>query len=157
MKGRLYLLLITVSVALLLSSGIGPAAAESDSRYSYITMKAAEIYLQDNSANLQIEYDLDPAAKILIILLGKSDLKSKLIRITNYENATVRSIDLERVVFSIDDQIIDYGDGAYWFPEHRFGVTFPSLTIVTPQTRYTYRFTDTLPKGVGYFRAEREV
>ncbi|MDH7593210.1 MAG: hypothetical protein QHG99_02500 [Methanomicrobiales archaeon] len=155
MKGRSLSLLIAIS--LILASGITiiPAAAESDSRYSYITVKAVGIYLQDRSANIQIEYELDPAAKILVILLGKSDLKSKLTRILNYENAPVRSIDLASAVFSIDDEVIDYGDGAYWFPEHRFGVTIPSLTITTPQTRYTYRFTDELPKGFGYFRAER--
>lgn len=134
---------------------MSPAIAEAQTRYGYIGVKAIEIELQDANATLYIDYELDLPARFLVYILGNADLKNKLARIVNYENATLREVDMNHAVFVLHGEVIDYGDGAYWFGPHRFNIVTPSLTVTTPQTRLTFRYTDSLPRGVGYFRTER--
>lgn len=155
MKDRHLAYLFVIILIAILTVGIVSAIGQSSSRNGYVSVKGIEIVLYNENATLELTYDLDPPARFLVLLLGKGDLRNRLMKIVNYENATIISMDLERAVFSLEGVVIDYGDGAYWFPEHRFGNSIPVITIVTPQTRFSYYRSDILPRGIGYFRAER--
>jgi hypothetical protein len=129
-----------------------PAMAATGERYSYITVKNISIHLEDEHATITIDYSIDGGIQLLVMLLGKSDLKRKVVSAVNYESATVQEIDLERAVIFVKRAAYDYGDGAYWYPVHQFNVVTPNLTIITPQNTRYYQRVNATPTGIGYFR-----
>jgi hypothetical protein len=140
-------------VVLLLLAGIAtPVMAANEYRYSYITIDKIGVELVNEKMYIGVDYSLDTPIKVLIYLLGNSDLKSKLSKVVNYENATLTRVEMDHAQFVVENVVIDYGDGAMWLPEHQFNVVTPVLTVTTPQGTVKYSHTGGLPKGVGYFR-----
>ena len=147
MKYRALLVLILVCGAL-----AGPAQAVSESRYAYISIEKVSIDILNERTTLKVSYSLDTHVKVIFWLLGTSDLKNKLIKMINYENVTVKEIGFDRAEFIVEDAVIDYQDGAFWFPEHTFNSVIPALSVTTPQSTLKYSYTNRIPKGVGYFK-----
>ncbi len=128
-----------------------PALAASDDRYSYITVQEVQIRLDNGTAVIHVNYSVDEGTRFIFFLLGKQDLKNKLLKILNYEDAKIQRIDLSSADFTVDNASYSYGKGIYWYPSHDFNVVIPSLTVQSPQT--TRNFTDTkkFPGGMGFF------
>ncbi len=146
-RAILILLLILGSLAM-------PVLADDDFRYSYITIDKIGVELVNEKMYIGVDYSLDTPIKVLIFLLGNNDLKTKLTKVVNYENATLTTVEMDHAQFVVEDEVIDYGDGALWLPEHQFNAVTPVLTVTTPQSITKYTYTDALPKGIGYFRTQ---
>jgi hypothetical protein len=146
-----------VFILLLFLAGLAaPVLAVNEFRYSYINIDKINVDLVNEKMYIQVDYSLDTPIKVLIYLLGNNDLKSKLLKVVNYENAIPTTIELDHAQFTVDNAVIDYGDGAMWLPEHQFNAVTPLLTVTTPQGTMKYTYTDDLPKGIGYFRTTSE-
>ncbi|WP_292520724.1 hypothetical protein [Methanoculleus sp.] len=138
-------------VLMLISALIVPVAAGGEGRYSYITVKDVTIQLEKGDALITMNYTIDGGIGLLVLLLGKADLKQKALNVLNFNDARVERLDLARIEVYVDNASEDYGQGSYWFPAHRFGVTIPSLTIITPQDTRHYENISDFPEGLGYF------
>ncbi|KLK87408.1 hypothetical protein SZ63_11040 [Methanoculleus sediminis] len=143
---------LAVGMALMLVAAlIAPAMAAGEERYSYITVKDVTVRLEKADAVVTMNYTIDDGIGFLVLLLGKSDLRQKALDILNFDNVSVRHLDLERIEVRVKDASNDYGQGSYWFPAHGFGVVVPSLTVITPQDVKHYENVSEFPEGLGYF------
>jgi hypothetical protein len=145
MRARAVVLLI-----LLLMSCAAPALAASDDRYSYITLEDVRIRLDNGTAVIHVNYTVDDGTR-LFFLLGKQDLKNKLLKILNYDDAKIQRIDLSSADLIVDNASISYGKGIYWYPSHDFNVVIPSLTVQSPQAARNFINTTHFPEGMGFF------
>ena len=139
-------------LVILICAMVAPALAMEDQRYSYITVHKMEITVQNNRATITVDYTIDEGIRVLVLLLGKSDLKSKLLKMVNYDNAYFEEVGLDHAVIIVDDASDDYGEGIYWFPEHSFNVLLPELRVRTPQTIRDYSMTREFSGGIGHFQ-----
>lgn len=128
-----------------------PALATSTDKYGYITIEAVDITLDEGKANIDVQYTLDEPTRVIVLLLGKQDLKSRLLTVLNYEDAEVKDLDLNSAKLVVDDVSYSYGKGVYWFPAHTFNVLIPTLKITTPQVSREYAGITEIPNGIGYF------
>ncbi|MBR1369759.1 hypothetical protein RJ53_09850 [Methanocalculus chunghsingensis] len=142
---------IILAVLFLFSFCCLPVAASAESRYSYITFHSVDISLEESRAVVTVDYSVDSGVQILVLFLGNQDLKSKVDRVMNFDNAHVRTADLNRAVLVVDSASFDYGDGSYWFPQHEFLVTIPDITLRTPQMTRKYSMEAVIEEGIGYF------
>jgi hypothetical protein len=131
-----------------------PAMAANDERYSYITVEDVNVRLDNGTAIIHVNYTVDEGTRFIFFLLGKQDLKNKLVKIINYNDAQIRHIDLSSAEFVVDQASYSYGRGIYWFPSHTFNVFIPKLTVETPQVTRNYINTNQFPVGMGYFGIE---
>ena len=128
-----------------------PALAENTDKYGYITIQAVDITLDEGKANINVQYTLDEPTRVIVLLLGKQDLKNRLLTVLNYEDAEVKNLDLNSAELVVDDVSYSYGRGVYWFPSHTFNVLIPTLRITTPQVSREYAGVNEIPNGIGYF------
>ncbi len=128
-----------------------PAPAAAPDKYGYITIHDADITLSGGQAHITVNYTLDEPTRVIVLLLGKQDLKSRLLAVFNYQDAEVRAIELNRAELVVDDVSYSYGRGVYWFPEHSFNGIIPFLRITTPQVSREFISTGGVPNGIGYF------
>ena len=128
-----------------------PALAENTDKYGYITIQAVDITLDQGKANINVQYTLDEPTRVIVLLLGKQDLKNRLLTVLNYEDAEVKNLDLNSAELVVDDVSYSYGRGVYWFPSHTFNVLIPTLRITTPQVSREYAGVNEIPNGIGYF------
>jgi len=141
-----------VVLVLLLFCYTAPAAlAASDDRYSYITVQDVLIRLDNGTAVIHVNYSVDEGTRFIFFLLGKQDLKNKLLKILNYDDAKIQRIDLSSADFTVYNASLSYGKGIYWYPSHDFNVVIPSLTVQSPQTTKTFINTTYFPEGMGFF------
>jgi len=147
MKYRGFIILVIFLFAI-----VTPTIASENYRYGYLNIEKISINLVNDNATIHIYYNINTPIKFLILILGKNDLKQKLLKIMNYENVTLKTIEMDNAIFSIDNQVIDYGEGAYWFPSHRFTMIVPQISITTPQNTLIFSNTNEIPKGIGYFK-----
>ncbi len=138
------------AVVLILSALALPAVAAPPNQYSYITVSAVTINLEDEQAFVTMEYEIDSGIVFLVHLLGTSDLKKKLLVISGFEGAKFQKLDMSHAVLIVPSASQNYGEGTYWFPEHTFGIEVPEISIVSSQMDRTYNHTSLLP-GMGYF------
>jgi len=136
---------------LLLGGLVAPVLAVNDQRYSYITVEDITIQLDNGTAIVNVNYSVDEGTRFIFFLLGKQDLKNKLVTILNYDDAQVRRINLSNAEFVIPSAAHSYGSGIYWFPSHHFNVVIPRLSVQTPQITRTFIDTDQFPDGIGFF------
>ena len=136
---------------ILLMLCIAPAAATSDQRYGYITLDSVQIQLHNDTALVDMHYTVDEGTRIIFFLLGKQDLRNKLLTIINYNNARMTYVNFTDAEFLVDQASYSYGDGVYWFPSHQFNVVIPKLTVTSPQVVRNYTNTNLFPDGMGYF------
>jgi hypothetical protein len=147
MRARAAALLCIFCIGLI----IAPAIAANDERYGYITVDSVQIQLQNDTALVDVHYSVDEGTRLIFFLLGKQDLKNKLLKILNYDDAQMQHIDLSEAQFVVDGAAYSYGDGIYWYPSHQFNVIIPKLTVASPQVVRNYTNTNLFPDGMGYF------
>jgi hypothetical protein len=128
-----------------------PAPAVNTDKYGYITIEAVDITLDGGKANINIKYTLDEPTRVIVLLLGKQDLKNRLLTVLNYEDAEVKNLDLNSADLVVNDVSYSYGRGVYWFPSHTFNIVIPTLRITTPQVSREYEKVTEIPNGIGYF------
>ena len=138
-------------LCLIIMSMAMPVLAANDERYSYIKINDMTINLEKDQANIKVNYTIDPGTQLIVYLLGKQDLKNKLLKVLNYEDATVKNVEMNSAEILINDISYDYGKGIYWFPEHEFNVVIPNLRVVSPQVTREYRNTKKFSDGMGFF------
>jgi hypothetical protein len=142
----------TIAVLLIVITALAiPALAADDERYGYIKVENMDIILDKDQANINLEYTLDEPTRVIVLLLGKQDLKNRILKIVNYEDAKVTSLDMDRAELVVEDISYNYGRGIYWFPDHQFNVIIPTLRIITPQTSKEFSSTSEITHGMGYF------
>jgi len=128
-----------------------PALAANEDRYSYITVEEVQIKLDNGTAVIHVIYSVDEGTRFIFFLLGKQDLKNKLLKILNYEDAKIQRIDLSSADFTVYNASYSYGKGIYWYPAHDFNIVIPSLTVQSPQTTRSFNNTKQFPGGMGFF------
>lgn len=146
MKARAIALLCMIVISMAM-----PVLAANDERYSYITINDMTINLEKDQANIKVNYSIDTGTQLIVYLLGKQDLKNKLLKVLNYEDAIVKNVEMNSAEIQVNDISYDYGKGIYWFPEHEFNVLIPNLKVVSPQVTREYRNTKKFSDGMGFF------
>ena len=147
MRARAFAVLMLI----LLSCTAPALAANDDDRYSYITVEEVQIRLDNGTAVIHVNYSVDEGTRFIFFLLGKQDLRDKLLKILNYEDAKIQRIDLSSADFTVYNASHSYGKGIYWYPAHDFNVIIPSLTVQSPQTTRSFNNTKQFPGGMGFF------
>lgn len=143
-----------VAVFLLLvlcMSLIAPASALYENRYSYLSVEKVTVHLEEKSATIDVDYAIDDGVRLLVSILGRTDLNRKVMHIINYDNARISQIDLNHARLVVDNASYDYGEGSFWYPSHQFRVTIPTLEVKSPQQSRDFASTSVFPKGIGYF------
>ena len=128
-----------------------PVMAANADRYSYITVQDVQIKLNNGSADIHVNYKVDEGTRFIFFILGKQDLKNKLMKILNYQDAQMNRIDLSSADFTVEDAALSYGKGIFWYPSHDFNVVIPVLSVKTPQVTRNFTMTKQFPGGMGYF------
>ncbi len=141
---------IAVCLVVILALAV-PAPAASPDKYGYVTIHDVDITLSGDQAFIRINYTLDEPTRVIVLLLGKQDLKSRLLTVLNYPDAEVRAIELDRAELVVNDVSYSYGRGVYWFPEHSFNGVIPFVRVTTPQVSREFVAADGIPNGIGYF------
>ena len=136
---------------LLLMCFVAPALAANEDRYSYVTVDDVQIKLDNGTAIIHVNYSVDEGTRFIFFLLGKQDLKNKLLKILNYEDAKIQRIDLSSADFTVYNASHSYGKGIYWYPSHEFNVVIPSLSVQSPQATRNFTNTKEFPGGMGFF------
>jgi hypothetical protein len=142
---------------IILLSFITPALAANEDRYGYIKVQDVTVQLDNGTAAIHVNYAVDEGTRFIFFLLGKQDLKKKLLKILNYDDAQITRIDLSSADFIVDDAAFSYGNGIYWYPSHDFNVAIPNLTIQTPQATRNFTMANAFPAGMGFFASNNEV
>lgn len=138
-------------IFLILTCVVAPVCAADDERYGYLKISDINVNLDNGTANIRVNYTVDEGTRFIFFLFGKQDLKNKLFKILNYDDARIKKIDLSSAEFSVDDASFSYGDGIYWYPAHAFNVVIPNLTISSPQVTRNFSMVKEFPGGIGYF------
>jgi hypothetical protein len=141
---------LAVLILFLLACAAPALAAEND-RYSYITVEDVHIRLDNGTAVIHVNYSVDEGTRFIFFLLGKQDLRNKLLKILDYEDAKIQRIDLSSADLTVLNASQSYGNGVYWYPSHEFNVVIPSLTVQSPQTVRKFNDTNLFPGGMGFF------
>jgi hypothetical protein len=144
------LIILTISMAV-------PVMAASDDRYSYITVEQIQVQLDNGSAVIHVDYKVEENTRFIFFLLGKQDLKNKLMRILNYKDAKIKRIDLSSADFTVEDASLSYGNGIFWYPSHSFNIAVPLLSVRSPQAVRNFTMTREFPGGMGYFATDTRV
>jgi len=144
--GAIALLVVICTLAV-----VYPVMAANEDRYGYIKVEDVTIRLDNGTAAINVNYTVDEGTKFIFFLFGKQDLKNKLLKILNYNDAQMNHINLSSAEFTVDDASYSYGDGIFWYPTHEFNVAVPNLTIVTPQATREFANAKEFPSGIGYF------
>lgn len=133
---------------------IVPASALYENRYSYISVEKVTVHLEEKTATIDIDYTIDDGIRLLVSILGRTDLNHKVLHIINYDNARVQEIDLTHARLIVNNASYDYGEGSFWYPSHQFKVIIPDLEVISPQASRNFTSTPAFPKGMGYFGAD---
>ena len=94
---------------------------------------------------------MDEGTRFIFFLFGKQDLKNKSLKILNYDDAQMKSINLSSVEFTVKSASFSDGDGIYRYRSHQFNVAIPVLTVKTPQATRMFMMAKEFPGGIGYF------
>lgn len=157
---RMYCTMRTSAVVLLfilIISLAAPALAAGEDRYSYIKVEEVQIQLDNGTAAIHVDYTVDESTRFIFFLFGKQDLKTKLLKILNYNEAQMKRIDLSSADFVVQEAAYSYGNGIFWYPAHDFNIVIPSLTVKSPQAVKNFTQTNKFPGGMGYFADGRPV
>ena len=159
LHGRYYTMraYAVVLLILLAASLVVPVLAAREERYSYITIQDVQIRLDNGSAVIHVNYKVDEGTRFIFFLLGKQDLKNKLMKILNYDDAKIKRIDLSSADLTVEDAALSYGNGIYWYPSHDFNIAIPQLSVSSPQATKNFTMTREFPSGMGYFSTEPRI
>jgi hypothetical protein len=127
------------------------ASAENEQNQGYICIQSVNITLQPGYADVSVTYSLDGAFRFLILMFGENDVKTRLLEMLAFENATIVRMDYESADLKLYDIKPVYGDGLYWFPAHQFGTVIPNLSIHSNQSSRQYENVNRLEDGIVYY------
>jgi hypothetical protein len=144
------LIILTISLAV-------PVMAANDDRYGYITVEQIQVQLDNGSAVIHVDYKVEENTRFIFFLLGKQDLKNKLMKILNYKDAKIKRIDLSSADFTVEDASLSYGNGIFWYPSHTFNVAVPLLSVKSPQAVKNFTMAREFPGGMGYFATDTRI
>ncbi len=130
---------------------VAPVFAVEEDRYGYLKVSDILIQLDNGTAVIHVNYTVDDSTRFIFFLFGKQDLKNKLLKILNYDDAQMTHINLSSAEFTVDQASYSYGDGIYWYPAHSFNVVIPNLTVMSPQVTKNFSMVKEFPGGIGYF------
>ncbi|WOF16257.1 hypothetical protein F1737_05795 [Methanoplanus sp. FWC-SCC4] len=140
----LVLLMLVISLS-------APAMAGEPGRYSYVTIESVNITVLDfNKAGFEVDYSVDENVQFLVLLLGKGDLKDKLSEIFGYDDYTFDNVDMDHASFKVNIRSYNNGDGTYWFPEQKFKIEIPNITIQAQDNYKIFPQVKDFP-GIGYY------
>ena len=131
---------------------------ELSNHYGYITVNSVDVKLEGVNAVYTINYSIDPWVAFLVFLLGKLDLKNRLLKIINppvptrgqTQEIVFQYVDNEKAIISVSNAAMSYGDNTYWYPAQEFAVTIPQITFTASFTK-TYNNTRVIERGFGYY------
>lgn len=131
---------------------------ELSNHYGYITVNSVDVKLEGVNAVYTINYSIDPWIAFLVFLLGKQDLKNRLLKIINppvptsgqTQDIVFQYVDNEKAIISVFNAAMSYGDNTYWYPEQEFAVTIPQIIFTASFTK-TYNNTRVIERGFGYY------
>jgi hypothetical protein len=141
---------LRVLLLLLLIGLVLPVLAIDGNRIGYVSFEEARIQLHDGDARVDVDYTLDPGMNLIILFFGVGDLQKKVERSLNFPSAKAMEVGLSRAIFTVDNAAENYGNRAYWFPAHCFGVTFPRVKVIAPGYSLSFTRAGAIPKGFGY-------
>lgn len=132
--------------------------ADLANHYGYITVNSVDVQLKGVDATYTINYSIDPWIAFLVFLLGKQDLKNRLLKIVNppvpgsdqMQKIVFQYVDNEMAMISVSNATMSYGDNTYWYPKQEFAVTIPQITFTSSFTK-TYNNTRVIERGFGYY------
>ena len=124
---------------LLIASLLMPLSAANDNKFSYITIEEVDIQLEGSTASISVDYRIDDIVSLLVLLLGKGDLKNKIEYILNFEQTKFNDLSMDHASVTVEGAAYDYLDGTFWFPTHQFNAEIPRLKITSPQTYRIWR------------------
>ncbi|WP_268925242.1 hypothetical protein [Methanocorpusculum petauri] len=131
---------------------------DMSNHYGYITVDSVDVKLEGVNAVYTINYSIDPWIAFLVFLLGKQDLKNRLLKIINppvpssgqTQEIVFQYVDNEKAIISVSNAAMSYGDNTYWYPEQEFAITIPQITFTASFTK-TYNNTRVIERGFGYY------
>ena len=138
-------------LVLLLIGLVLPALAIEENRIGYVSFEQARIQLLDGNARVEVDYSLDPGMNLIILFFGVGDLQKKVERSLNFPSLRAEEVGSSHAVFTVYDVSENYGDRAYWFQPHSFGVTFPQVKVNAPGYSLSFIGVRAIPRGFGYF------
>ncbi|MDD3406887.1 MAG: hypothetical protein PHP13_02255 [Methanomicrobium sp.] len=141
---------IVIALLLLISCIIPAVSADKDGQYSYIEVQNISLELTKDKAVYDINYSIDDGIQFLVVLLGKSDLKSKIISLMNFESCRFDVLDMDHARIVVDKPSIDNGDGSLWYPRKEIRAVVPEIVVKTPRATRSLSNTREIP-GMGYF------
>ena len=130
---------------------ISTIAVADPEAHGYIDIHNLTISLKPGYAEVHLTYTLDDAFRFLILMFGENDVKTRLLNMLEFDNATLERMDYESADLKIYDIKPVYGDGLYWFPAHQFGTVIPNLTIISNQSRQEFHNTTQIKNGIVYY------
>jgi hypothetical protein len=143
---------LSLVIVLLVLGGLAlPAAAADTNRVGYVTFQEVRILLTGTNARVEVDYTLDPGVHLMLILFGTGDLQKKIERALNFPSLKAGEVGPGHAVFTLEDAAESYGDRAYWFPAHEFGVAFPRVEVEAPGYSRSFSTARSIPRGLGYF------
>jgi hypothetical protein len=146
MRWPLLVLLVLLSIGL-----AAPVLAIDADKIGYISFEQVRIQLHDADARIEVDYTLDPGMNVIILLFGVGDLQKKVEKALNFPSLKAEGVGLSHAAFIVNGASEDYGNRAYWFPAHGFGVTFPLVKVNAPGYSLSYTRAREIPRGFGYF------
>jgi len=149
MRARAVALLFVILICI-----VAPVFAAEEDRYGYLKVSDIDIRLDNGTALIHVNYTVDDSTRFIFFLFGKQDLKNKLLKILNYDDAQMKQINLSSAELIVDQASFSYGDGIYWYPAHDFNVVIPNLTVRSPQVTRNFSMVREFPGGIGYFGRE---
>ncbi|MDD1663803.1 MAG: hypothetical protein LUQ32_00460 [Methanomicrobiales archaeon] len=142
---------LRVLLFLLLIGLVLPVLAIDGNRIGYVSFEEARIQLHDGDARVDVDYTLDPGMNLIILLFGVGDLQKKVERSLNFPSLKAEEVGPSHAAFTVYDVSESYGDRAYWFTPHSFGVTFPQVKVNAPGYSLSFIGVRAIPRGFGYF------
>jgi hypothetical protein len=142
---------LPILLALLLAGLALPVLSADWNRIGYASFDQVKMELAGGKATVEVDYTLDPGMSLVILLFGVGDLQRKLEKALNFPSMRAEKVGLSHAVFTVEDAAESYGEGAYWFPPHTFGVTFPVVRVEAPGYSLDFPMTSDIPAGFGFF------
>jgi hypothetical protein len=117
----------------------------------YMDIQSVDIALKPGYADVNVTYSLDDAFRVLALMFGENDVKTRLLSALAFENATIERMDFESAQVKVYDIEPVYGDGLYWFPAHQFGSLIPELTVTSNQSCIKLNNVSRMQEGIVYY------
>ncbi len=126
-------------VLLILFLLVVPISAERGREY--IRVREVTMSLEDGDAVFDVEFGLDPFARLYVLALGTKYIEPELVGLfSDFDNLTVKRTEPSRAVL-VSEGAGEFKSGYYLYDSRELSHRVPKLTVVYPQ-RLTRTFYD---------------